>query len=93
MSIFRCEQCGCVENTATSRYWFRDDDPKNPEKKALCSGCHPATKKWHGIFPQEPATGYLIGNDGFLYSKEERDSGGLDWRMKHQGFKIVGECP
>lgn len=37
------------------------------------------------------AEGYLVGNDGFLYSKEELDGGHLDWRKKHQGFKIVGE--
>jgi hypothetical protein len=29
----------------------------------------------------------LIGSDGFLYHSTE----GLEWRMKHQGFRIVGK--
>lgn len=56
MSLFKCEQCGCLENTALSRYWFREEDKAKGITKgeALCSGCHPSTKKWHGLFPQEP---------------------------------------
>jgi hypothetical protein len=46
MSLFVCEECGCIENTATSRFWFRG------EGKALCSGCDPQAKGWHGLFPQ-----------------------------------------
>jgi len=49
MSLFRCVQCGCVENTATSRFWFRGDGP------ALCSECDPQIGRWHGIFEKVDA--------------------------------------
>ena len=77
MSLFQCEKCGCVENTATSNFWMGN--------KCLCSECD--TGKWHGVFPKQSAKGYLLGNDGFLYSKEDD----LEWRKKHQGFQIVKE--
>ena len=82
--IFQCHKCGCVENTALSGYWFKEDKP------ALCSECDPEFKnKWHEKFPRIPAKGYFLGNDGFLYHKEELE--GLKWREEHQGFKIVKE--
>jgi hypothetical protein len=28
MSLFKCDKCGAVENTALSRFWFREIDPK-----------------------------------------------------------------
>jgi hypothetical protein len=86
MPLFRCTECGCVENTACSHYAVRERG-----EPALCSECDPAIGKWHGLFEKGSAEGYLVGNDGFLYSKEELDGGHLDWRKKHQGFKIVGE--
>ena len=81
MSLFQCEKCGCIENTATSDYWMGN--------KSICSEC--TTGKWHNVFPKQSAKGYLLGNDGFLYTKEDNDSGGLDWRKKYQGFEIVKE--
>jgi len=64
MPLFKCEKCGCVENTALSNYWTRDfttDDPvigqpspmKNP---ALCSECDPQIGRWHGEFPRRQWT-------------------------------------
>lgn len=47
MSAFICEKCGCVENTALSRYWYRE---KNEE--ALCSECDKKIGKWHDCFPK-----------------------------------------
>ena len=48
MSIFKCEKCGCAENTALCRYNFRGKEP------ALCSECDPkGNKKWHGCFPKK----------------------------------------
>jgi hypothetical protein len=44
MSLFACERCDVIENTATSRYW---------DGCALCSQCDPAIGKWHGLFPRE----------------------------------------
>ena len=71
MSIFRCDNCGALENTATSRFWFRIwtaemlGDGKPPlDGKVLCSECDPAIGKWHGIFPREfydPERHYLDG--------------------------------
>lgn len=47
MSIFKCEKCGCAENTALCRYNFRRDAP------ALCSECDPeGNMKWHNCFPK-----------------------------------------
>ena len=36
MSLFVCEKCGNIENTATSFYWTRKDG-----EPALCSVCDP----------------------------------------------------
>lgn len=47
MSLFVCEECGTVENTALSLYWMRGDG------RALCSRCDPQLGHWHGIFPRE----------------------------------------
>lgn len=92
MPIFRCEKCGCVENTASSGYWLRKIDRATGEftEPALCSECDPRFEKWHGMFDKMSATGYFLGNDGFLYSKETVESDYLDHRIKHQDFKIIG---
>ena len=44
MSLFVCDECRCVENTATSKFWLRDGGP------ALCSECDPQMGRWHGLF-------------------------------------------
>jgi len=56
MSLFRCSSCGCVENTALSRYWAQY---KSPDK--LCSECNPEIGRWHGRFPKQDAdaNGYV----------------------------------
>lgn len=88
MPLFKCDQCGCVENTAASGYnWKSEDSP------SLCSLCDPEIGKWHGIFERKSASGYLLGNDGFLYHKKSLESGQLDWRIANQGFKIIEELP
>lgn len=94
MSLFKCEQCGAVENTATSGYWHASCERHrgNADVKLLCSECDPEIGRWHGIFPKRNATaeGYMLGNDGYLYSKSHVESGDLKWREEHQGFRIVG---
>ena len=45
MSLFVCENCQTIENTALSSYWFKE--------KKLCSGCDPEFGKWHDRFPRE----------------------------------------
>ena len=84
MPLFKCEKCGCVENTATSNYWTADleGQPK------LCSECDPEIGKWHGQFSKDSATGWKLGSDGFLYSEEETK----DPQFKHRGVTIVGDA-
>lgn len=51
MSLFICDNCGCVENTAFGNWWIRDSNHEldvNPETNkpfpdgmALCSACAP----------------------------------------------------
>jgi hypothetical protein len=73
MPLFRCDKCGCVENTALSNYWSRGDGP------ALCSGCDPDIAAWHGEFDQKPADGYYQDKNGFIYAADELE------RFKHLG--------
>lgn len=61
MSLFKCDQCGCVENTASSRFWFRNFPNSGLNGRALCSECDPEIGKWHGRFPRQNAdeAGYV----------------------------------
>lgn len=52
MSLFVCSECRVIENTATSHFWFRED-----QSTALCSQCDPEIGKWHGLFPREEDDG------------------------------------
>jgi hypothetical protein len=47
MTLFKCQKCNCVENTALCRFWFR-----KPNEIALCSECDPKIGKWHNCFPK-----------------------------------------
>ncbi len=85
MALFKCEPCGCIENTALCNWANRRK--QNP--RALCSECDPDIGEWHKHFDKKPAKGMLLGNDGFLYSQGEIDSGGLDWRLNNTDFKII----
>jgi hypothetical protein len=49
VSLFRCENCDHIENTALCNYAFRF---KNKDKIALCSLCDPTIGKWHNVFPR-----------------------------------------
>lgn len=86
MPIFRCEKCGCVENTAPSGYWSRRD-----KGVALCTQCDPEIKKWHGMFKRMSAKGLMLCSDGFLYTKEAVASDSFKFRMEHQKLKVVRE--
>lgn len=93
MPIFRCNKCGNIENTALSGFWHRWTRKKEGEEisSALCSECDPEIGKWHGIFEKTSAKGYMLANDGFLYSKEHVESDNFKWRMEHQNLKVVKE--
>lgn len=63
MSLFICEDCGNVENTATSRYWFRSQSGG----AALCARCDsefPRTPREEII----PWTGQIVLNPEVLWS-------------------------
>lgn len=56
MSLFLCDKCGVIENTALSPYWIKD----HLDNQALCSECAPEEfdgiekyGQWHGKFPRE----------------------------------------
>ncbi len=66
MSLFQCENCGVVENTALACQgfkdcadWFNWDGIEDRRGKLLCSHCAPTIEangrhsgygKWHGMF-------------------------------------------
>jgi hypothetical protein len=70
MSLFRCSKCGCVENTALSNFAIQVlRDGLDP----LCSECDPTIRQWHNRFEKRTAIGMVMGQDGFLYSREQFD--------------------
>lgn len=75
MSLFMCEKCHCVENTALSNYWFRsitnDFEMRAEPLPALCSACDPDIGQWHGVFPKRSAIGLYVDKDGFLHAAVE----------------------
>lgn len=80
MPLFRCEACGCVENTACSNYHTRHIDWDadtlkyfEPKPPALCSECDPKIGAWHGHFPRRSADGMLVGDDGYLWEQSQFD--------------------
>jgi hypothetical protein len=46
MSLFVCQKCRVIENTACSGFWLR----KMKNEQALCSQCDPDFGEWHGLF-------------------------------------------
>ena len=65
MSLFVCDKCGCIENTALGWYWgafMKDLTTKETYGKVFCSECAPTefpdgektrfTGKWHDHFPK-----------------------------------------
>lgn len=53
MPLLICSKCGCVDNTAVTRYWTDCMMDGNPP---LCSECDPQIGKWHGLFAKEKPT-------------------------------------
>lgn len=68
MSLYICEKCGSIENTALGGYWknLRDREP------AMCSECN--FGKWHGKFPKTHWTDYGIEK---LLEWEKRGDGSM----------------
>lgn len=66
MPLFKCEGCGCIENTALGHYWDAwIGDGKLGNGKHLCSECGDGT--WHGRFPKRTPeeAGYVQLKSGF----------------------------
>lgn len=49
MSLFVCDNCDVIENTAVSRFAIRNWDASGLDGKAFCSLCDPEIQKWHWI--------------------------------------------
>ena len=47
MPTFRCDDCGCIENTALSNFWMAEI---GRWPKRLCSQCDPEIGAWHKAF-------------------------------------------
>ena len=72
MSLYQCDKCGCLENTACGSYWGKDE--------ALCSACAEPTGtgkyaefgKWHGRFDRKYFSKgmYITNDEGNLEHKE-----------------------
>lgn len=88
MALYRCEACGCVENTASGFYYDTDDErwPPAVRGKKLCSACGPATSAdgtgtgwgyWHGLFPQRSASGMHVDAYGHLWSAQAVAAGAV----------------
>jgi hypothetical protein len=76
MPLYRCSECGCVENTALGGYWMQGSKARDAgqEHKPLCSACDPEIGKWHGQFPQKQADGYVTDRRGFIYTPAEAET-------------------
>lgn len=88
MPLFRCRTCKTIENTALCRYW--QEKMRDPNAEPECSLCDPNIGAWHDAFPRQPATGYVLASDGFLYLKANLDQ--HRDRFIIQGITIVEEC-
>lgn len=80
MSVYICEKCGCIENTALGGYW---DNVRNKEPK-MCSECN--TGKWHNEFPKEHWTDYGVDK---LLRYEARKDGSMINATEY--LKSIGE--
>ena len=80
MSIYICEKCGTIENTALGGYWgnLLDKKPK------MCSKCN--FGKWHGNFTEEHWSEYGIDT---LLEWERRGDGSMINATEY--FKKIGE--
>ena len=63
MSLFVCQECNTIENTALSNFWGR---AMVFDGRALCSACDPAIGKWHGKFDRRiyDGTQHVQWHDG-----------------------------
>lgn len=79
MSVYICEKCGCIENTALSNYWSNlcNNEP------LTCSEC--STGTWHNNFPKKHWTEYGVKK---LLKLEAKQDGSMINATKY--LKSVG---
>lgn len=65
MSVYICEKCGAIDNTAVGGYW-KNCIAKEPK---MCSECN--FGKWHEIFPKK--YWYEYGIDKLLEMEKRKD--------------------
>lgn len=75
MSLYQCEQCGAMENTALGSYWG--------EERKLCSECGP-DRKWHGQFSKVllPMGQFVTDRKGNLAHKDTGDTDVRKYEIK-----------
>ncbi|AUR81993.1 hypothetical protein NVP1017O_24 [Vibrio phage 1.017.O._10N.286.55.C11] len=71
MSVFKCQGCGCKENTACCNFHILASEGK----KALCSECDPKIGKWHGRFKKSE----------FVEPYDRDRHGSLPLQYQHEG--------
>lgn len=54
MSLYVCEECRTIENTALGLFWTRNVEG---DGRALCSACAPEIGEWHGRFDRRTYDG------------------------------------
>lgn len=98
MSLFQCEECGCVDNSATSMFNVRNNKRLTPEEflgRELCCVCGPQTfasgepiskinGEWHNLFERTflPKGEWVEDGTGDLTHK---DTGETDY-LQHEIF-------
>lgn len=85
MSLYQCEECGALENTALGWFWCRNLESAKPQFKgrALCSECGP-DQKWHGRFDKLllPKGMFVTNSDGNLAHRETGDTNVRKYEVK-----------
>lgn len=90
MSLFQCEICGAIENTACSNYHCKS---LFKETQSKCSECDPRIGKWHDRFEKRNAHEHGYYTDGrYIYPPEAVDLEKMVWTYNPK-FKILGPVP
>jgi len=85
MSLYACEKCNAIENTALGQYWMEEPGER------ICSEC--ATGTWHGEFLKRDAKEAGYYTDGnFLYGPDEVDPVKKVWTYNPSYGKNLRLC-
>lgn len=78
MPMFRCDTCGCLDNSAYGLFHSRNDPiwPEEQRGKKLCSECAPSRypsgnptkyQGWRDTEPKRSAVGWFVTEDEFAW--------------------------